>query len=48
MTELPPGDSFHNYEVEPRRTPQQELLDRLNAQLRGDDPGQPENWRGLQ
>lgn len=28
--------------------PQQELLFRLNARLRGDDPGKPVNWRGLQ
>ena len=30
------------------QNPQQELKWRLNAQLRGDDPGQPVNWRGLQ
>lgn len=28
-------------------SPAQELKWRLNAQLRGDDPGQPVNWRGL-
>lgn len=28
-------------------SPKEELLFRLNAQLRGDDPGQPVNWRGL-
>ena len=26
--------------------PKAELLWRLNTQLRGEDPGQPNNWRG--
>lgn len=28
-------------------TPSEELKWRLNAQLQGEDPGQPVNWRGL-
>jgi hypothetical protein len=28
-------------------SPQEELKWRLNAQLRGDNPGHPVNWRGL-
>lgn len=28
-------------------SPAEELKWRLNAQLRGDDPGKPINWRGL-
>ena len=27
--------------------PKKELLERLNARLRGIDPGEPQNWKGL-
>lgn len=28
-------------------TPRDELRERLNAKLRGQDPGKPYHWRGL-
>lgn len=29
------------------RDAKDELIDRLNTRLRGEDPGQPINWKGL-
>jgi hypothetical protein len=29
-------------------SPQQELLDRVNKMVRGEDPGRPINWPGIE